>query len=460
MIKTKKNKIKNKRKKNKTQSLKNKLEHISYYNKVPQLFEVNGYKLLILPRKSKITLVECMLFGGFYFEKKETSGISHILEHVLTDAWKKCNLKTCSVFWEKYGVKSNAHTSISTNRYWIKGLSEFFDNMLEYIVEIMINPKFTLSDVKKEKKAVENELNQYLNKPSWKLHDKVCKELYTVEGMQYANDEQQQLDVLKSITKNKLHDHFNEFYTKNNMLFIISTGIDKDVVLKKFKGLTNSVKNVKGCSYKIAKSGCFQNNKKIIYISENKAKNTDIEMCFPLELYINDEDYFHLNMVSSIVAGGLTSLLLSVLREKLNLVYSASCYSTTNMCGTVVFISVSTLDKNIKKVIEKIFEICKIYSKKLISSNKLLQVKRKYKMGIYQANLNSVKAVRNFYAEQFLYQLNNKNRKVVTLKEKIKKVNSLTKEKTRQIIKKIFDTKNCLIVYQGKKEVQFNMNKI
>ena len=276
MVKTKKNKTK----KNKTK--KNKLENTSYYNKVPELLEVNGYKLLFLPRKSKVTLVECMLFGGFYFEKKETSGISHLLEHVLTDAWKKCNLKTCSVFWEKYGVKSNAHTSISTNRYWIKGLSEFFDNMLEYIVGIMINPKFTLSDVKKEKKAVENELNQYLNKPSWKKYDMICKELYTVEGMKYSKDEKQQLDVLKSITKNKLHEHFNEFYTKNNMLFIISTGIDKETILKKFKMLTNVKKNIKSCSYKIAKSGCFQNNKKIIYINEKKAKNTDIELCFPL----------------------------------------------------------------------------------------------------------------------------------------------------------------------------------
>jgi len=458
---TKKNKTKkNKTKNNKTKKNKTKTKDISYYNKVPQLLEVNGYKLLILPRKSKVTLVECMLFGGYYFEKKETSGISHLLEHVLTDAWKKCKLKSCSVFWEKYGVKSNAHTSISTNRYWIKGMSAFFDNMLEYIVETMINPKFTESDVKREKNAVENELNQYLNKPSWKLHDKVCKELHTVEGMQYANDEQQQLNILKTITKKKLLVHFNEFYTKNNMLFIISTGLDKEKIIRKFKSLTNKEKKVPACSFKIAKSGCFQNNKKIVYISEPQAKNTDICICFPLELYINEKYYYHLDMVSSIVSGDLTSLILSVLRKKLNLVYGASCFSITNMCGTVVYISVSTLDKNIKKVIENIFEICKLYSKKIIPTNKLLQVKRKYKMGIYQANLNSVKSVRNFYANQFLYQLNNKDRKVVTLNEKIKKVSSLTKEKTRQIIKKIFDTKNCLIVYQGKKKIQFDMNKI
>ena len=280
--------------------------------------------------------------------------------------------------------------------------------------------------------------------------------------MQYSDDEEHQLNILKTMTRKKLQDHFNEFYTKNNMLFIISTGIDKDVVLKKLKILTNKCKKVKSCSYKnIKESGCFQNNKKIVYLNDSKSKNTNIEICFPLDLYINEEDYFHLNMVSSILSGGLTSLLLRELREKLNLVYGISCLPITNMCGTVVYISVSTLDKNIKNVIEKIFEICKLYSKKLISSNKLLQVKRKYKMEIYQSNLNIVKSVRNFYADQFLYQLNNKNRKVVYfLNEKIKKVNSLTKEKTRQIIQKIFDTKNCLIVYQGKKEIQFDMKKI
>ena len=45
---TKKNKTKkNKTKNNKTKKNKTKTKDISYYNKVPQLLEVNGYKLLI-----------------------------------------------------------------------------------------------------------------------------------------------------------------------------------------------------------------------------------------------------------------------------------------------------------------------------------------------------------------------------------------------------------------------------
>jgi len=448
MTKTQKTKLK---RKNKT--LKNTVEQISFYKKAPDIITINGYKLLILPRKTNISLVECVLLGGFYFESKENTGISHLLEHILTASWKKCKLSKCSVFWEKYGVETNASTDVSTNRYWIKGLSTFFDKMLEYIVEITLNPRFDESIIKKEKKAVENELNQYFNKPSWKLEDTVSKNLYTVTGMRYSDDVEEQLKVLYLLTKKKLIEHFNNFYTKKNMLFIISTGIDRQVVLKNFDNLTKHVKKNEKHKFVIKKQLCFQNKKRVVYVKEQTAKNTDIEIFFPLDIYINNEDYPYLNIVSSIVAGDLTSLLLSVLRGKLKLVYGVKCYTNTNMCGTVVSIIVSTLDNNVNKVVEKIFEICKIYSKKLISTNKLLQAKRKFKMRIYQKNLNSVESVRNFYAIQYLYQLNDKNKKIYTLKEKIKKINGLTKEKVRSIIKKIFDTKNCLIVYQGKKKI-------
>ena len=93
----------------------------------------------------------------------------------------------------------------------------------------------------------------------------------------------------------------------------------------------------------------------------------------------------------------------------------------TNICGTVACIKVSTLDKNVKKVVEKIFEICKTYSKKLISSNKLLRAKRKYKVNIYQRNLNDIDSIKYFYSEQYLLQLNNKPMKIFTLNEKNQK---------------------------------------
>ena len=439
--------------KKKTRSKKNKIKSLSFYKRPPKLINVNGYNLLILPVKTNVTLIECFLLGGSYLENKQNTGISHLLEHVLTSAWKKCKLNDCSVYWEKYGTSSNAFTGITTNGYWIKGLSDFFDKMLEYIVEIMLNPKFDKSLIEKEKKAVENELNQYLNVPSWKLYDTLCKNLYTVEGMRYSGDYKKQLKVLKTFTRKKLLKYFHDSYTKKNLLFIIGTNIDKNTVINKFNLLTKNVKKNETNNFMMRKTICTQNQKKTIFIKEANSQNTDIEMCFPLSLYIDDKDYMYLGIVSSIVAGDLTSLLVEILREKLKLVYGASCYTYTNICGTVACIKVSTLDKNVKKVVEKIFEICKTYSKKLISSNKLLQAKRKYKVNLFQQNLNNIDSIKNFYADQYLYQMNNKPIKVVTLKEKTEMINNLSKEKVRSIIKRLFNPKTCLIVYQGKKKM-------
>jgi hypothetical protein len=57
--------------KNKTVSLKKKVEQITFYKKVPEINTVNGYKILILPRKTNVSLIECSVLGGNYFELKE-----------------------------------------------------------------------------------------------------------------------------------------------------------------------------------------------------------------------------------------------------------------------------------------------------------------------------------------------------------------------------------------------------
>ena len=448
------------RKKSHSKTRKN-IKQMAFYSKAPEIIKINGYSLLILPTPGKnVTLIDCQLLGGFYLEKKHQAGISHLLEHVVSFAWKKCGVESCTAYWEKYGVESNAHTSISTNSYWIKGLSDFFDKMLKYVVDIMLRPHFTQQRIDKEKTAVENELNSYMNDPSWKLNDAVCKHLFNVEGMQYANDEKTQLKVLKTLTKKDLIQYYLNFYTKKNMLFIISTGISKNKVISKFKKLTNYVHNYEKRKHHVLKSLCFQNEKKIVFVKNSTAENTDIEICFPLHMYFGDEDFIYLDTITDIVGGDLSSLLVEILREKLQLVYGASCYAITNMCGSVVYISISTLDKNITKVIKKTFEICKKYSKKLISTNKLLRIKREHKLKVSQYYLKDVDLIRDFYAEQFLYQLQDNNRKIYTLKEKTKKILGLTKRKIRYMIKKMFDTKHCLIVYQGKKKIRFNMESI
>ena len=52
---------------------------------------INGYKVVLVPVKnSNIIYVQSFILSGRMNENKKNSGISHLLEHVLTESWTKC----------------------------------------------------------------------------------------------------------------------------------------------------------------------------------------------------------------------------------------------------------------------------------------------------------------------------------------------------------------------------------
>ena len=62
---------------------------------LPEMHDIHGYKVFLYPYPNKTVYVEMYNNNGFISETKKTSGINHLLEHVLTNAWKKCKHYKC-----------------------------------------------------------------------------------------------------------------------------------------------------------------------------------------------------------------------------------------------------------------------------------------------------------------------------------------------------------------------------
>ena len=123
---------------------------IRFYEKPPEQLVIEGFKFLFLPINNGTFQIDCLVFGGSYLEEKNNSGISHLLEHIITDSWKKCYKKGCVFYLEKYGTKSNAHTTMNNTGYWMHGLTKFKDIMLEYILSIALDPHISAKIMKRE----------------------------------------------------------------------------------------------------------------------------------------------------------------------------------------------------------------------------------------------------------------------------------------------------------------------
>lgn len=169
------------------QNNKRKTRKNTYNSLKPNIIHINGFSILLLPiKESKVIRVEGLLYGGNIIEHKKNAGISHILEHALMESWEKCKKKHCTYFWEKYGTFSNAYTNDTYLHFWKQGLAKHCDLILDYIISIILHPQLSEKMINKERNAVRNELNMYLNKPNWRLSNAIYKDFYKIEGIQYS----------------------------------------------------------------------------------------------------------------------------------------------------------------------------------------------------------------------------------------------------------------------------------
>ena len=113
----------------------------------PFVHHVAGYRIILQPTPNPVIDVECAINAGFVTETKQTSGVNHLLEHILTDAWKKCG-STCSGFWSDKGVDMNASTDETLLQYHTKGTLTYIDSMVAYITSIATHPVFKLKVLK------------------------------------------------------------------------------------------------------------------------------------------------------------------------------------------------------------------------------------------------------------------------------------------------------------------------
>ena len=452
-------KIKTKTRKTKTRKILSRSININYrfYKKKPELINIQGYNILLLPvDNSRLTLIECSVFGGSYLENKKTSGYSHLLEHILMNAWKKCKKQKCSLYLEKYGVYSNAYATTTHTKYWMQGLTNMIDIMIDYIFSIMLNPKIHNKLLNHEKKIIKTELKNIINMPTWKLNKELGHIFYKSEGLKYSNDPIHQLSILDTVSIKDIMQFYKQFFCKQSMLFTISGYYDKTTILKKIEQhiISKTKQHNPDCiiNTNIAHKDCYSRISKTIYVKNVSVKNTTISINYPLSIYNSDKYFPYLGFIAKIIAGDLNSLLMKQLRLRDKLVYSIKAVIESNFCSSYLNINMTTDDNKIKYVIDKAKQILQEYSNKPISTNHLNNIKRLSKQTLYSMCLSTPKSVSDFYTSQFFFQLNKKNKTIFSLADVYNNINSLNKSLIKEIIKYIIQ-QPCLIGYSGQTKI-------
>lgn len=358
------------------------------------------------------------------------------------NAYKKCKNFNCYQYFNKLGIIKNASTDNNIIKYYTLGLSKNIDIMLDFIINITVNPIFNNKLIKREKEAVYNELLIHLDIPITALYNIISKHFYTKTGLKYIYDCRQQIENLKKFDYNYLMNYYKKNYNNSNTYFVISGDINIMYIVKLLKNILPFSQIQKPTIYK----NCFTNKQACFFIQNKTMESTKILFCFPTDFYINVNKLITLHLAVNV----LQSLLLEQLRVEQELIYSIRFIVKTTICGSIVNIFANTKNDNYIKVIDECKTIINKYKKKDIDKKYLEAAKNKYLIKFFNKTFNA-NDYAEYYGIQFIYQesLNTKILSPIQYKNQILKI---TLKDVKSIIKEVFDFNKCMIGYSNKEK--------
>ena len=305
----------------------------------------NGMTLLFEKRNIPVVSVAFAVRYGGINEAPSEKGIAHFIEHMFYKGTPTRDTKKIAEEIEKNGGDLNGFTSETITAYWCKMPSKHLDVALNVLSDMVKNPKFEKKELEKERQVIFEEIKMYKDTPRLYVFDEIQKSLYDgTMGINLAGT----FETLKSIDRDKMVGKFKEIYKPNNLILcVVGDANFEDIV----KFAERNFGNEKG---KIPIQKFNMKNE----IKIEKRKGIDqANLVFAYHVPVSkDKKSDAAKILSTLMAGGMSSRLFDEIRVKRNLAYAFKGDAIITRDFAYNFIYVGTSKENVEKVKEIILK--------------------------------------------------------------------------------------------------------
>lgn len=368
---------------------------------------------------------------GFWFnigsrdENLRNNGISHFIEHMLFKGTKTRSAKQISDEIESYGGYLNAFTSKEQTCYYGRGLSENFKKTFAVLSDMIQNPSFKDSHIKKEAGVVIDELKDIDDNPEELIFDKFEESIFNGHSLSYPIIGTEK-NIL-SFNSKFLHQFHKANYRLDNLLISVSGAIHHEEAValaeKYFNGkrLTSNQKR-KNFVKQIVNDSLIE--KEIQQVHSIIGRTT---------YGFNDERRHKIKVLSTLLGDGSSSRLFQAVREKLGMTYQINTFLNSYIDVSAFGVYFSTNEKQANKVNEIVHREFNKLRNVEVKEKELNRVKE-YIKGNTLMSLESTTNRMIRLANSILHY-----GKVVPVEEILDKINSVTSEDIIKLSREVLD---------------------
>lgn len=371
-------------------------------------------------------------------ERKEESGISHFIEHMMFKGTESRTAKEISEFVDNEGGMMNAYTSREMTVYYVKLLSSKLHIALEILSDMMLHSTFTEENIEKERNVIIEEIRMYEDSPEDTIHDENIQ--FALKGIQ-SNSISGTPEGLEKITREHFMRYLEDQYIASNLVVSISGRFDEEYFLEE---LERKMKD-----FPVAKQEREYDTSYEIQTGKNLiVKDTQqVHLCFNTRgIDAHSPRRFAVAIISSALGGGMSARLFQKIREERGLAYSVYSYlSTYEECGIFTTYA-GTTKEAYQEVLECIQKEYKDIRENGISEAELQRCKNQFTSAL-MFHLESSKGRMASIANSYIT-----HGKIESTDEIIQKINQVSLEEIKETAKYLFDEKYYSYTILGKIE--------
>jgi predicted Zn-dependent peptidase len=324
-------------------------------------------------------------------EPAPVNGVAHLLEHMVFKGTRRRSASAIAEEIENVGGHMNAYTAREQTAYYARVLKGDLALAVDLIADILQHSLFDPDELRRERAVVLQEIGQANDTPDDIIFDHFQAAAFPRQGV--GRPVLGRASVVKRLKRETVTGFLSGHYAPQNLVLAAAGNVDHDrlvaLAAEKFDQLP-------AASNRAREEAKYRGGE---YREKRKLDQIHLVLGFEGPGH-HDPDFYPLQVMSTVLGGGMSSRLFQEVREKRGLVYSIYSFSSPLRDGGLFGIYAGTGEKQVLDLLPVVAdEIGKVAAK--VMEEEVARARAQLKAGILMA-LESTSARCEQLAQQML----------------------------------------------------------
>ena len=365
--------------------------------------------------------------SGSRDESAPENGISHFVEHMVFKGTTSRSAQDIAREVDSIGGNLDAFTSKETVCFNIKVLDENMPRALDVLSDLVLHPKFSQADLKREQGVILEEIKMDEDNPDYLVHETFTQNFWKNHPL--GRPILGTAKTVSSFDQDTVFDHHRRRFTPENMIFSAAGNLHHDdfltLVNAKFGGLAP------GTGRAIDQE---THPKTTPHITLKKKRSLEqVQMCLGVPAPpVHSADRFALYLLNSMLGGGMSSRLFESIRENEGLAYSIySEMSPFRDAGALSVYAGMSLDRTDRVLDLTLVELRRLKNEQ-VAASELNRAKDQMKSNIVLGLESSSSRMSNLARQQMYFG------RFFSIDEVVSEIDSVTPDGVQRLANQLF----------------------